>query len=143
RSPPCSPSSRRTAASSRATWCSPRPSEGGGSTVRSSSASDTADTPSGPAATSAGETASAAPGEGEGQPHRALVTGGSRGVGLAIALRLAADGWHTTVAGRDEETLKQAADTALERGLLLHTARADVTDETSVRQLFAEVTADG
>lgn len=111
--------------------------------MRSSSASDTADTPSGPAAASAGETASAAPGEGEGQPHRALVTGGSRGVGLAIALRLAADGWHTTVAGRDEETLKQAADTALERGLLLHTARADVTDETSVRQLFAEVTADG
>ena len=40
--------------------------------------------------------------------HVALVTGGSRGIGLAIARSLIAEGVHVTITGRDEAALLQA-----------------------------------
>jgi len=40
----------------------------------------------------------------------ALVTGGGRGIGEAIARRLAADGFRVVVCGRSEEPLKRVAD---------------------------------
>jgi 3-oxoacyl-[acyl-carrier protein] reductase len=69
----------------------------------------------------------------------ALVTGGSRGIGKAIAVRLARDGYYVLVNYRSDES--QARDT-LERirsaggdgGIL----RMDVSDRTQVRQVLDE-----
>lgn len=39
----------------------------------------------------------------------AIITGGGRGIGRAVAIGLAADGWSVTVAGRDQDSLDQTA----------------------------------
>jgi 3-oxoacyl-[acyl-carrier protein] reductase len=65
---------------------------------------------------------------------RALVTGGSRGIGLAVAGRLAAEGWCTTIAARTTTDL----DRACADNPALHAVQADVTCEESVRALFRD-----
>ncbi|WP_432057870.1 SDR family NAD(P)-dependent oxidoreductase [Streptomyces sp. bgisy022] len=72
----------------------------------------------------------------------ALVTGGSRGLGAAIARRLAAAGRHTVICGRDPESLDAAVKAAADDGLALHAVRADVTDERSVAELFERLAED-
>jgi 3-oxoacyl-[acyl-carrier protein] reductase len=54
--------------------------------------------------------------------HNVLITGGSRGIGLVIARRLAAAGYHgIVVARRESDELKAAIDEAVKRGRgLLH-----------------------
>ncbi len=59
-----------------------------------------------------------------------LVTGGNRGIGLAIARRLAADGDQVTVTSRSGETVDG-----------LTTVPCDVRDATSVDEAFAAVEA--
>ncbi|MFF8962858.1 SDR family NAD(P)-dependent oxidoreductase [Streptomyces globisporus] len=66
----------------------------------------------------------------------ALVTGGSRGLGSAIARHLASVGWHTVICGRDPDSLDSAVKAAADDGIALHAVRADVTDEGSVAELF-------
>ncbi|MFF2650231.1 SDR family NAD(P)-dependent oxidoreductase [Streptomyces sp. NPDC058045] len=66
----------------------------------------------------------------------ALVTGGSRGLGAAIARQLASTGWHTVICGRDRERLTAAVRRGADAGVILHPAQADVTDEKSVAALF-------
>ncbi|MFD8583687.1 SDR family NAD(P)-dependent oxidoreductase [Streptomyces californicus] len=66
----------------------------------------------------------------------ALVTGGSRGLGSAIARHLAGVGWHTVICGRDPDSLDAAVKAAADDGIALHAVRADVTDEESVAGLF-------
>jgi NAD(P)-dependent dehydrogenase (short-subunit alcohol dehydrogenase family) len=68
------------------------------------------------------------------QPSRiAVITGAGRGIGAAVALALAGDGWTVVLAGRHLETLTGTAG----RGTgSFDPVVADVTDEASVRELF-------
>jgi NAD(P)-dependent dehydrogenase (short-subunit alcohol dehydrogenase family) len=76
------------------------------------------------------------------QPHAntapgtltALVTGGAKGIGLAIARRLAADGLAVSLIGRDTAALEQAAG---ELGARF--AVADVTDATALREAIVSL----
>ena len=61
---------------------------------------------------------------------RALVTGGGRGIGRSIALRLAADGAHVVVAGRTSSEVEETARDARGTPLLL-----DVTDRAAIAAL--------
>ena len=72
--------------------------------------------------------------------HTALITGGSAGLGQALARDLAADGWHVVVDGRDAARLKQAVGNL--DGTVTQVA-GDVTDPAHRRALAAAVTAPG
>jgi gluconate 5-dehydrogenase len=67
----------------------------------------------------------------------ALVTGSSRGIGLALARGLAEAGCTVVLNGRDRERLERAA--AELPGDRVHTAVFDVTDGASVRAGIADV----
>jgi 3-oxoacyl-[acyl-carrier protein] reductase len=62
--------------------------------------------------------------------HNVLVTGGSRGIGLAIARRLTAAGYHViAVARRESDELKAAVDEAVKLGRgLLHFRPFDLSE---------------
>lgn len=72
----------------------------------------------------------------EGQ--HALVTGGSRGIGAAIAVRLAEEGALVTVLGRDRAALAEVASRLGPEGSF---AVADVTEPEALRQAIAAVEA--
>ena len=57
----------------------------------------------------------------------ALVTGGGRGIGKAIALRLAQLGAAVSICGRNEESLMSAAQELRALGVRVHAQTADVT----------------
>ncbi len=72
--------------------------------------------------------------------RRVLVTGSARGIGRAIALRLAADGWQVAIHGR---TLSAALDdTAEQLGPLLAGVYARALDDDA-EVLWSEAIADG
>jgi 3-oxoacyl-[acyl-carrier protein] reductase len=68
------------------------------------------------------------------QNATALVTGGSSGIGFAIAQVLIQAGTRVAVTGRDEGKLRQAAET-----LKAHPIRADVANEADVQRTMNEV----
>jgi NAD(P)-dependent dehydrogenase (short-subunit alcohol dehydrogenase family) len=80
----------------------------------------------------------------------ALVTGGSRGFGKAVALRLAAEGAHVALLARGADALAEAAEDVAREGARLHGAGAarvlplvaDVTDDEAVRRAVARVEAE-
>ena len=77
----------------------------------------------------------------EGQ--HALVTGGGRGIGAAIADALAARGAALTLLGRTEATLEaKQADLVENFGVAAGTAAADVTEEAAVEAAFARAVAE-
>ena len=74
---------------------------------------------------------------------RALVTGASQGIGLAVAQSLAAEGANVAICGRNQESLDKALATlgkAQGSKIVGHTA--DVSDSDQVRDLFQKVDAD-
>lgn len=70
------------------------------------------------------------------QEKNVVVTGGGTGIGLAIAVALARQGCRTVIAGRREEKLREAADSAPgDASLICHPM--DVADRDSVNTFFA------
>ena len=68
----------------------------------------------------------------------AIVTGGSRGIGAAIAAELVEKGAKVTIMGRSAESLElQAASLRGEAGITVAVEECDVADERSVRAAFA------
>jgi len=68
----------------------------------------------------------------------AVVTGGSSGIGLAIARALGKDGYALTVSARRPDKLEAAVAGLADEGLEVTAAPADVSDEEQVRKLIAE-----
>lgn len=67
-------------------------------------------------------------------PHTALVTGASRGLGLALAHRLASVGWNLIIDARGESAL-EAARAGLSEQTRVTAIPGDVTDEKHRRKL--------
>lgn len=72
---------------------------------------------------------------------RALVTGGSKGLGFASALALAQAGAQVWIAARDPLTLEHAAALTGESGLTLHPLALDITDSASVESALGQLPA--
>jgi NAD(P)-dependent dehydrogenase (short-subunit alcohol dehydrogenase family) len=70
---------------------------------------------------------------------RAIVTGGSRGIGLAVADALAAEGADVALVARGKEALAAAAERVARHGTRVLTRVADTTDDDDVRAMVAEV----
>ena len=69
----------------------------------------------------------------------ALVTGGSRGIGKAIALRLASLGADVAICGRDKEKLAEVEKTLRENETRMAAIAADVTRTSEVADLVEKV----
>jgi NAD(P)-dependent dehydrogenase (short-subunit alcohol dehydrogenase family) len=69
----------------------------------------------------------------------ALVTGAGTGIGRATALSLLDDGWHVVVTGRRIEPLTKLVDEAALKGQSALAIKSDVTDPSSVRNLFEKI----
>lgn len=73
--------------------------------------------------------------------RRAVITGGSRGIGLAIANALAAQGVHVSICGRGADTLERARAELERHGTRVHTAVCDVADAAAVEGYVAAAAA--
>ena len=69
--------------------------------------------------------------------RRALVTGGSKGIGAAIARELVDEGVHVAICSRNEAELLATAEELRSEGAVVHAQRADVTDPEQVRDFVA------
>ena len=74
------------------------------------------------------------------RPRFALVTGAGSGIGRAVALALAADGWHVALAGRRREALEQTGEQSADPARTI-AVPTDVRDHAAVAALFEAVAA--
>jgi short-subunit dehydrogenase involved in D-alanine esterification of teichoic acids len=70
---------------------------------------------------------------------RIVITGGSRGFGLAIARRLAREGAILALISRDSEELARAKNDLEERGAVVSTWRCDVTNDSAVQSVIKTI----
>jgi 3-oxoacyl-[acyl-carrier protein] reductase len=68
---------------------------------------------------------------------RALVTGATRGIGRAIAERLAAEGCALAICARDGDEVERAAAALRDGGATVHRAPVDVTDAPALERFVA------
>ncbi len=73
--------------------------------------------------------------------HRALITGGSRGIGFAAADALAAEGVAVGLVARDARGLAAAAGRLADRGTPVAATAADVTDIEALNRAVEEIAA--
>jgi len=74
---------------------------------------------------------------------RALVTGGARGIGLAIARKMAEEGARVIINDIQEGLLDGTVKKLLEVGLTVQGFSADITDEGAVQRMFRKVEIEG
>ena len=67
----------------------------------------------------------------------ALITGGSSGIGLAVARALGEDGYGVTVAARRPDKLEQAAAELREAGIDVQQVPANMVDEDDIKRMIA------
>jgi 3-oxoacyl-[acyl-carrier protein] reductase len=72
---------------------------------------------------------------------RAVITGGSRGIGLAIAAALAGEGVHVSICGRNAQTLENARGELASHGTTVHASVCDVADGAAIEAYVAETAA--
>lgn len=70
----------------------------------------------------------------------AWITGGGSGIGRAVALRLARDGWQVAISGRRPEPLEETRENARELAGEILPVPVDVTDREAMRQAAATIT---
>ncbi|MCI0739283.1 MAG: SDR family oxidoreductase [Gemmataceae bacterium] len=70
----------------------------------------------------------------------ALITGGNKGIGKAVALGLAAEGASVALVARNEKDLERARADFVARCFNVLAVTADVTDERQVQTAFAKTT---
>lgn len=69
-------------------------------------------------------------------PERAaIVTGASRGIGLALAQTLGEEGYALTLSARNPETLEQAADQLRSQGFEVQFVAGNLADEESIKEV--------
>lgn len=66
----------------------------------------------------------------------AVVTGGSRGIGLGITRELARNGCRVVIAGRDPQALEAAITQLKAEGLMISAKRCDVSNPDQVHEFF-------
>jgi NAD(P)-dependent dehydrogenase (short-subunit alcohol dehydrogenase family) len=66
----------------------------------------------------------------------ALITGGSSGIGLAVAKALGEDGYGITIAARRPDKLEQAAAQLRDAGLDVHHVAANMADEDEIKRMI-------
>ncbi len=71
----------------------------------------------------------------------ALVTGGSRGLGLALARRFAREGCRVAICARDSRELDRAKEDLLKRGADVFAVACDLTKKSEVEQMIEDVIA--
>ncbi|MGH8454647.1 MAG: SDR family NAD(P)-dependent oxidoreductase, partial [Nevskiales bacterium] len=67
-------------------------------------------------------------------PGRVWITGGGTGIGRALALHMAREGWQVVVSGRREEPLRETQQLAKGANGRIEVFPADVTDLTGLRK---------
>ncbi len=75
------------------------------------------------------------------QDKRVLITGGNKGIGLAIATHFAEHGAHLFLVGTDEEAGAKAAHECIQRGGQAEFVRADVSNCEEIHALVAKIGA--
>ena len=73
----------------------------------------------------------------------ALVTGGSRGLGLACAERLGQEGCRVVIAARDPERIQRAVDKMRDEGIQAQGFSADIATKVGIDKRAADLKAKG
>ncbi len=73
--------------------------------------------------------------------RKAIICGGSRGIGRAIAIGLAASGADVSICARGTETLEKTRQEIAEHGHEAHAAAADLGDAGSIKSYIASAAA--